>query len=242
MPRIDGWHLASEITLDPVIGGTKLFLMSPRGKSAEEAKMKLLGWFDGYLTKPLKRAALYSVISRALSSAEELEPIELDEEQSQEGLAGANRTVLVAEDHEVNQRLFRTILENLGFTVRLASNGREAVEGMDDTVRIVFMDVQMPEMKGYEATEHIREAGFETPIIAVTASAIKGEREKALQIGMSDFLTKPFRKKDLEPLLGKWLVRSATSSSLPGGGRIKPPVRKRDDQEKPNRSPSAPHP
>ena len=216
MPRIDGWHLASEITSDPLIDKTKLFLMSPTGKSAEEAKMKLLGWFEGYLTKPLKRSALTAVLNRALSDAEELESIESDEIESEpRELRGMNRTVLVAEDHEVNQHLFRTILENLGFTVRLAANGREAVEKMDEEVRVVFMDVQMPEMNGYEATEQIRRDGWKTPIIAVTASAVKGEREAALEIGMSDFLTKPFKKRDLEPVLAKWLPANDEPQSPP---------------------------
>ena len=189
--------------------------MSPAGSSAEEAKMKLLGWFEGYITKPLKRRTLASTLNRALSNAEELEPLGDGDVAGGSEFIGMNRTVLVAEDHEVNQRLFQTILQNLGFQVRLASNGKEAIAAMDSTVQLVFMDVQMPEMNGYEATEGIRSAGFKVPIIAVTASAVKGEREAALEIGMSDFLTKPFKKRDLEPILNTWLARTELDDATP---------------------------
>ncbi len=210
MPRIDGWHLASEINADQSIADVRLFLMSPAGKSGDEAKMKLLGWFDGYLTKPIRRDELRQLLIRSLSGPEELVPIDESEIEPTDaagaGFRVSRTTVLVAEDHEVNQHLFRTILENLGFRVLLASNGREAVELVDSHVGLIFMDVQMPEMNGYEATRLIRRSGNAVPIIAVTASALKGERETALAAGMSDFLTKPFRKRDLEPLLKKWLA------------------------------------
>ena len=177
--------------------------------------MKLLGWFEGYITKPLKRRTLASTLNRALSNAEELEPLGDGDVAGGSEFIGMNRTVLVAEDHEVNQRLFQTILQNLGFQVRLASNGKEAIAAMDSTVQLVFMDVQMPEMNGYEATEGIRSAGFKVPIIAVTASAVKGEREAALEIGMSDFLTKPFKKRDLELILNTWLARTELDDATP---------------------------
>ena len=102
--------------------------------------------------------------------------------------------------------LFKTILENLGHTVTLASNGKEAVEAVKrERFDIIFMDVQMPEMNGYEATVEIRNLKIITPVIAVTASAVKGEKEKCLAAGMTDFLTKPFKKRDLLPVLERWL-------------------------------------
>ena len=217
MPKMDGWHLASEINSDKTISDIKLFLMSPTGKSADEAKMKLLNWFDGYISKPVKTNEFFDVLNRSLTTAVELEPLEelpdgMRDEAAVE-FGAISGSILVAEDHEVNQRLFKMILENMGFRVKLASNGREAVECADSDVRLIFMDVQMPEMNGYEATKAIRERGIDVPIIAVTASAIKGERDKALEIGMTDFLTKPFKKNDILPVLRKWILVDKSSGA-----------------------------
>ncbi len=209
MPGMDGWQLASEIHSDERINGVKRILLSPTGKSGEEAKMKLLNWFSGYLHKPVKKYVLLGEILKVCGREDDLmletgvvqeeEPEELTEE-----IAGAS--ILVAEDHKVNQMLFKTILENLGHTVTLASNGKEAVEAVKEKkFDIIFMDVQMPEMNGYEATVEIRKRKVSTPVIAVTASAVKGEKEKCLAAGMTDFLTKPFKKRDLLPVLERWL-------------------------------------
>ncbi len=209
MPGMDGWQLASEIHSDDRINGVRRILLSPTGKSGEEAKMKLLNWFSGYLHKPVKKYVLLHEILKVFHREDDLllEEGLVQEEEAEEltdEIAGAS--VLVAEDHKVNQMLFKTILENLGHTVALAGNGKEAVEAVKkEEFDIIFMDVQMPEMNGYEATEEIRKLNIKTPVIAVTASAVKGEREKCLAAGMSDFLTKPFKKKDLLPVLERWL-------------------------------------
>jgi two-component system, sensor histidine kinase and response regulator len=218
MPVFDGWHLASEINSDIVLSDTHLFLLSPRGRSANEAKMKLLNWFDGYIQKPLKKDEFFDVLSRALVGPEELEPLEEvpDGDNEAYSFSAISQPVLVAEDHEVNQRLFRAILENLGIPVVVASNGVEAVELARKGTDLIFMDVQMPEMNGYEATEEIRSLGIDVPIIAVTASAVKGEREQALGIGMTDFLTKPFKRQDLIPVLKKWLPTVAPDGAAGG--------------------------
>jgi len=211
MPGMDGWQLASEINSDKQLNTTKLVLMSPAGKSGEEAKMKLLKWFDGYLNKPIKKNQLFEILFRIVNQEVELETIESLElaEELESALTVEKGKILVAEDHEVNQILFRTILENDGYTVRVASNGKEAVAFAEqESFDLIFMDVQMPEMNGYEATREIRKAGIQTPIIAVTASAIKGEQEKCLEAGMNDFLTKPFKKNDLVPVLDKWAMGS----------------------------------
>ena len=211
MPVFDGWHLASEINSDQLLSELHLFLMSPRGRSGNEAKMKLLNWFEGYIQKPVKKSDLFDTLSRSLVGPEELEPLEeiTDDDEETFSFSGIAQPVLVAEDHEVNQQLFRSILKNLGIPVVVASNGIEAVELARKGTDLIFMDVQMPEMNGYEATEKIRSLGIEVPIIAVTASAVKGEREHALEIGMTDFLSKPFKRQDLIPVLKKWLTAGA---------------------------------
>ncbi len=209
MPVMDGWYLASEINSIKTkpefewLKELKLYLVSPTGRSTDEAKMKLLNWFSGYLNKPLKKKQLYSVFTgmerpKDIDEQAELPPVGDVSERR-------NIKALVAEDHEINQQLFQAILQNLGCEVYIAPNGLEAVKGCKTfNPDIVFMDCQMPEMNGYEASEAIRARGYKIPIIAVTASAIKGERDKCLNSGMSDFLTKPFKKKDIQLMLQKW--------------------------------------
>lgn len=213
MPGMDGWQFASEVNADKSINSTKMVLLSPTGKSGDEAKMKLLRWYDDYLSKPLKKNELYESIHRIMRSDFDLEAVE-DEEVEEveileeiESAPPAKGFILIAEDHEVNQQLFKTILENMGHTVRIANNGIEAVKAVEsEDFSLIFMDVQMPEMNGYEATEKIREKGIRTPIIAATASAVKGEQERCFEVGMDDILIKPFKKKDIIPLLEKWMV------------------------------------
>jgi CheY-like chemotaxis protein/HPt (histidine-containing phosphotransfer) domain-containing protein len=226
MPGMDGWQMASEINADKRINSTRLILLSPTGRSAGEAKMKLLKWFDAYLSKPLKVDDISNALQAVLGSdmdlptleeapVEELEEVE-DEAQSEPG-----GTILVAEDHFVNQQLFKTILEKRGFETILAGNGREAVElSADHDVDLVFMDVHMPEMNGYEATRTLRERGFEVPIVAVTANVTKGEKDRCIEAGMNDYLAKPFKSHDLTPLLHRWLTaretpRARTSAAAP---------------------------
>jgi CheY-like chemotaxis protein/HPt (histidine-containing phosphotransfer) domain-containing protein len=112
----------------------------------------------------------------------------------------------VVEDHEVNQQLFQTILEKLGHQVSLAVDGLQAVEAAGQgEFDLIFMDIQMPNMNGYDAARKLREMGVQTPIVAVTASALQEEQKKAIAAGMNQCLTKPFKKKDLLPVLKAWL-------------------------------------
>lgn len=114
--------------------------------------------------------------------------------------------VLVAEDHLVNQQLFRTILEKMGNTVEVADNGRIAIEKIAEfNPHLVFLDVQMPEIGGYEAARTLRDRGFDRPIVAVTANAYSGEREKCLDYGMDDYMSKPFKPKDVREMLDQWV-------------------------------------
>ena len=219
LPGMDGWQIASEIHSDSTISSVKRILLSPTGKSADEAKMKLLNWFDGYLHKPIKKKVFFAEIMKVLNKSEdnsdEVSPVEELEELVELNEENIRAKILVAEDHAVNQMLFRTILENIGHEVDIANNGIEAVTAVKaKSYDVIFMDVQMPEMNGYEATIEIRKLGLNTPIIAVTASAIKGEKEKCLSVGMTDFLTKPFKKKDIIPVLDKWLSGIISSESV----------------------------
>ncbi|HUX12015.1 MAG TPA: response regulator [Spirochaetia bacterium] len=251
LPGMDGWQFASEVNADKAINSTRLILMSPTGNAGGEAKMKLLGWFNAYVNKPLKIREFYDALSGALAS--EIDLTSPDEEQAGAGepAGGSTRSVagtppalpvsgsrgsariLVAEDHFVNQQLFKTILERMGHHVELASNGREALDvALAQPVDLIFMDVQMPEMNGYEAAEAIRRAGLTVPIVAVTANAQKGERERCLSVGMNDYLTKPFRSKDVLPLLERWLVVVSAATSPARGSVAEPAAQgKKPDEE-----------
>ena len=119
---------------------------------------------------------------------------------------GSSLKVLLAEDNLVNQRLAVRLLEKRGHRVVVASNGLEALAALKkETFELVFMDVQMPEMDGMEATAAIREeekrSGEHVPVVALTAHAMKGDREKCLAAGMDGYLTKPIRPQELEEIL-----------------------------------------
>ncbi|TVR60686.1 MAG: response regulator [Spirochaetaceae bacterium] len=218
MPGMDGWQIASEINADKAINATRLILMSPTGRAGGETKMKLLHWFDAYVSKPVKWKELFDAVGASLTGDIDLEltddeaPIDLEPILDDESDRVVS-TIVVAEDHFVNQKLFETILEKMGYNVVVASNGIEAVKAViENEPALVFMDVQMPEMNGYEAAQRLREDGVSVPIIAVTANAVKGEREKCIDAGMNDYLTKPFKGADLVPFLEKYVLASRTAA------------------------------
>ena len=207
MPRMDGWRLASEITGDTAINGARLILIAPLGSINADAKMKLLGWFNGYLYKPIKPNELYDALGRALSSEVDLESAEAE---GVPALKPAERrfsgVVLLAEDHEVNRELFTLLLGKMGCSVVTACDGVEASEiGGSRPFDLVLMDIFMPRMSGYEASRSLRDKGYAGPIVAITASALKGEKEKCVEAGMNDILVKPFKKEDLAAVLAQYL-------------------------------------
>lgn len=232
LPGIDGWQLASELNTlrTESASSMKLILMTPAGIMGGEAKMKLLNWFDAYVNKPVKWADLAHALEAAfvetapiaedqddgeeVAELETLEPEDAEHSDIVEAEApqnaGLTGRVLVAEDHFVNQQLFRTILEKTGCTVDVASDGLEALERSRELQPdIVFMDIQMPRMNGYDAARGLRDAGFRMPIIAVTANAHSDERQRCLDYGMDDYMSKPFKPRDVRQLLGKWLGESS---------------------------------
>jgi len=239
MPGMDGWRLGAEVTADRLINATRLVLLAPEGGIGPDAKMKLLQWFNGYAAKPINPDELYDVLQRALGDEVDLPPVEEASEPGAAPEAGAGATtadrpgqrygdgrrnadaaglglsVLLAEDHVVNQELFAVLLRKLGCEVALASDGEEALAlASGGDFDMVLMDIFMPRMDGYEAARTLRERGFAKPIIAVTASALKGERDKCIEVGMNDVLVKPFKKSDLASMLGFW-AEKATEADVP---------------------------
>ncbi len=233
MPEMDGWRLAAEINANREINQAQLYLMVPEGSFGADAKMKLLEWFNGYLYKPVKQRKLVDLLREhwqssidlevveeveAIPDDEEAEPVEEipepaaappEAEGQAERAAPADLTgvsVLVAEDHPVNSKLLKIFLEKAGARVYLAEDGQEATELIQrNPVDIVFMDIQMPRMNGYEAAAWIRQREYRQPIIACTASAQENEREKCMSFGMNDVLPKPYKRNDVYRIVEAYL-------------------------------------
>ena len=128
---------------------------------------------------------------------------------------GDSYIALVAEDHPVNQMVMVMELQEMGVTVKVVSNGRQAVEAAaSEHFDIIFMDCQMPEMDGYEATACIRSKNQAVPIIALTANAMEGDRQRCLESGMNDYLSKPFESEDLEAVIHRWLPEEGAESAI----------------------------
>jgi len=217
MPTMDGWRLAAEINGDKSINSVRLILMVPQGMLGAEAKMTLLRWFNAYINKPIKRKDLSEALSSALGSDMDLGEAKEDgptdrptdrqgpEDKPPRALTQSVRKILIVEDHPVNQQLFSMILEKIGYLSEIADDGIEALEKAERIpFSLIFMDIQMPRMNGYEATTKLRERGFKGPIIAVTASALSDERERCKKVGMDDVLVKPYKRSDVEAMLQKW--------------------------------------
>jgi len=193
--------------------------MTPVGMSGDEAKMKLLGWFDGYLSKPVRKVQLLETLVTLLLFTNEGE---LEELPSQQEVDPASRVrgpyrVLAAEDHEVNRRLLLTILQKLGHSVTVAEDGQSAVEaGTAAQFDVVLLDIQMPKLSGYQVAARLREAGVTTPIIALTAHAMHSERDRCLAAGMDDILAKPFNTASLIPMLARWLPDAPQQAAVAG--------------------------
>ena len=211
MPNMDGWRLSAEINQNAIINNAKLFLLIPEGQMDGEAKMKRLKWFNSYLHKPIKKDALINLLVDSAEDILELEVVNQDAEintvkSSFEPIA-AGRTILIAEDHPVNQKLIKTFITQFGANVICANNGEEAVNLLEQNpnVDLVFMDIQMPVKSGIDATKEIRVKGAQVPIIACTANTDEADFKEYFAVGMNDILLKPFKKKNVYELLEKWI-------------------------------------
>jgi CheY-like chemotaxis protein/anti-sigma regulatory factor (Ser/Thr protein kinase) len=228
MPGMDGLELAQAVKADPALASVKVVLLastSPRERGDRDE-----GWradIDAYLAKPVRQSQLYTCLVTVLATplvglspigpVESTGPRDAGARHHSAGTAGAKEghsrgRVLVVEDNVVNQRVAVRLLENQGYRADAAANGREAVEMLvQGPYDLVLMDCQMPEMDGYAATAEIRRrereqgvAARRTPIIAMTANALKGDAEKCLAAGMDDYVSKPVTVQRLEDVLARW--------------------------------------
>ena len=214
MPGVDGYQLATAIRATPALRAMRLVLLSSSGGRSgapEEAA------FDGVLVKPVRQSRLYEEIQAVIAGERPMAARALPTEQAGARRRGAIPAVLVVEDTPINQAVAAHMLERCGFEAQVAENGRKALEALSQrTYAAVLMDCQMPELDGYETTREIRrleQGGPRVPIIAMTANAMQGERERCLAAGMDDYLTKPLRQRTLKDTLSRWVAGRAPSSS-----------------------------
>jgi signal transduction histidine kinase/CheY-like chemotaxis protein len=209
MPEMDGLTLTGRVKNDPDFAAVPVIILSSADQLGGAAGCRESG-AAGYLTKPFKHGELIEAIRGALNKTS----------AGQQGSAETpiathtlylGRRVLVAEDSSVNQQLARRLLEKRGFEVVLACNGREAVEAhARENFDFMLMDIQMPEMNGFEATAIIRERertdDSHTPIVALTACAMKGDQERCLQAGMDGYITKPINSAELYDVIDRHMA------------------------------------
>ncbi len=200
MPEMDGFSVAEEIQRRPELTGAKIIMLSSAMQSTDRSRARQLG-FVAYLTKPVSQSELHDALTRSAGRATTVpQAMPVPAPSPEEHQAGLR--ILLAEDSQVNQRLALRWLEKWGHQVTIANNGYEALRLLDEQqIDLVLMDVQMPELSGIEATALIREreklTGHHLPIIAMTAHAMKGDREHCLESGMDGYVSKPIRSQHL---------------------------------------------
>jgi CheY-like chemotaxis protein len=220
MPKMDGFELVERIRHRPELSVPTIMMLSSAGHRGDAKRCQDLG-ITAYLLKPIRQSELRKAIARVLGAREQPGAIPLVTKFSlQDAREPTVLRVLLAEDNTVNQRLAVRMLEKRGHRVTVAGNGREALDALEkDAFDLVFMDVQMPEMDGLVATSVIRErekgTGRHQIVIAVTAHAMKGDRERCMANGMDNYLSKPIGPKELDEILEKYLaLRTASASAI----------------------------
>ncbi|MBN9659454.1 MAG: response regulator [Acidobacteria bacterium] len=233
MPHMDGFTLAGCVRQDERLKDTSIVLLTSAGKAGDAARCRELD-VSSYLTKPVRRSELRAVVGRVLSgrlAARTAHPAAApapllparaeDAKQQRFSRSLAGLRILLAEDNAINQRLAVQFLEKRGCQVTVAGNGKIAVEAVrKEEFSLVLMDAEMPEMDGLQATAAIRnwerETGGHIPIVAMTASAMEGDRERCLNAGMDGYIAKPIRLTEFQAVVESFAhgVPARTSSPV----------------------------
>jgi PAS domain S-box-containing protein len=228
MPDMDGFAMIEEIRRKPELATATIMMLTSAGHRGDAARCEELG-VAAYLLKPVRQSELREAVARVLGARPREGAIPLITRFSLQDAREPDTylSVLLAEDNLVNQRLAVRLLEKRGHRVVVAGTGVEALRALEkERFDLVLMDVQMPEMDGLEATAAIREkeksTGAHQAVVALTAHAMKGDREKCMAGGMDGYLTKPIRPNELDQLLEIYVARHAegrseTEHALPKG-------------------------
>jgi two-component system, sensor histidine kinase and response regulator len=229
MPGMDGFELARAVKADPGIAATRLVMLTlfrQRGHSEVSREAGVAA----YLTKPVRQSQLFNclkgVVSREPSARSCADPHVgapqrlVTKHATTEAKPVSHKRILLAEDNIVNQKIAVRQLQKLGYSADAVANGREAVESLE-RIRydLVLMDCQMPEMDGYEATAEIRRRegdATHTPVVAMTANALEGDRAKCIAAGMDDYVSKPVKPEELAKVLDRLLADA--SQGVEAGG------------------------
>jgi PAS domain S-box-containing protein len=220
MPDMDGEQTTKAIKGDPLIGEAGVIILTSMGRRGDASRLEAVGC-NGYLLKPVKQQQLLEAIVAVMGqkSVEAVQPHIVTRhtitEQKRQDLQ-----ILLAEDNLINQKLAVTLLQKAGHVVDVVDDGLKAVEAAKSKrYHVIFLDVQMPEMDGFEAAQQIRvwEGGVRhTPIIALTAHAMKGDRERCLEAGMDDYLPKPFDPQEMFKKIDEWVDKYSVAAGVKG--------------------------
>ena len=229
MPGMDGLELTRRIKDDPGLSPTRLVMLTSIGDRGDGDRIRAAG-IEAYLTKPVRQSELYNALATVMGSGSGTSATERSATSKDlRGLAHrevSHHRILVAEDNPVNQRVALSMLHKLGYPAEVVSDGQEALEALSSGhYAAVLMDCQMPNLDGYEATAEIRRREAEsgsgrTPIIAMTANAMQGDREKALDAGMDDYVTKPVKPAEVGAMLDRWTTsgEAQVTENVTGNG------------------------
>jgi CheY-like chemotaxis protein len=223
MPGMDGLALARAIKASPDLAGTRLILLTSLGVSDRDAVAA--AGIAAALTKPVRQSQLFDTLARVMGTAtpavEHPEATGPRSGAEPTGPPATSARILVVEDSAVNQQVALGLLKKLGYHADAVATGLEALEALERIpYAVVLMDCQMPEMDGYEASTEVRRregTARHTPIVALTAHAMQGDRERCLAAGMDDYISKPVRFDELAVALRRWVPSAAaTARAIPG--------------------------
>ncbi len=219
MPKISGYEVAKQIRKSDS-GFQHLPLLALSSLAKRDARRCEEAGFNGFLNKPAKREKIYQMLEKILGEKKDIikkEKIEKQKIITQHSIRENMKhsvNILLVEDNPVNQKLAKLMLTKAGYTVEVADNGQEGVDkftASPDDFDLIFMDIQMPEMDGLKATQIIRTHGFGSiPIIAMTADAMKGDKEKCLDAGMNDYVSKPIKRETVFAVIENWIFNKET--------------------------------
>ena len=225
MPHMDGLELGRAIRSNPAHAPTRLIMLSSHGMQGDADHAGAAG-FDGFLLKPIKPSHLFNAIVDHSNPAPR-EALHADSDPVTRHDSGGigedekkNLKILLVEDNITNQKVALMVMKKNGYRADAVNNGREALDALKRKhYDLVLMDVQMPVMDGFTATRAIRSSGqgyHNVPVIAMTANAMKGDREKCLEAGMDDYLPKPIVPQHLFDMLAKWSSGPPDTTAPPG--------------------------
>ena len=218
MPKMDGFGFVERLKGNADPSAATIMMLTSGGQRGDAQRCEQLG-IAAYLLKPVRQSELREAVARVLSATEVKGVNAMITRHSlrEQAVGGKSLKILLAEDNLTNQKLATRVLEKRNHSVTVVANGREALEALEnDNYDLVLMDMQMPEMDGFEATALLREkeksTGRRQPVVAMTALAMNGDRERCLAVGMDGYISKPIRPQELDDVLDTYINQKPTAA------------------------------